>query len=109
MTLLLLICAALMERCGRAGNPDLQIRVKRRLGIRESAKGPAGQHAVGSFLPLFTSHSRSHLLASFVTTLTGWQFKAVAKQFLVNKDALAILFGNFYLTPGYWDYCFSCC
>src|SRR6267378_2661458 len=29
-------------------------------------------------------------LASFVTTLTGWQFKAVAKQFLVNKDALAI-------------------
>src|SRR6266850_1613312 len=39
-------------------------------------------------------------LASFVTTLTGWQFKAVAKQFLVNKDALAILFGNFYLYAG---------
>jgi AAA family ATP:ADP antiporter len=39
-------------------------------------------------------------LASFVTTLTGWQFKAVAKQVLVNKDALAILFGNFYLYAG---------
>src|SRR6266850_1725594 len=39
-------------------------------------------------------------LASFVTTLTGWQFKAVAKQFLVNKDALAILFGSFYLYAG---------
>jgi len=39
-------------------------------------------------------------LASFVTTLTGWQFKAVAKQFLVNKDALAILFGNFYFYAG---------
>jgi AAA family ATP:ADP antiporter len=39
-------------------------------------------------------------LAAFVTTLTGWQFKAVAKQFLVNKDALAILFGNFYFYAG---------
>jgi len=39
-------------------------------------------------------------LASFVTTLTGWQFKAVAKQFLVSKDALAILFGNFYFYAG---------
>jgi ATP:ADP antiporter, AAA family len=34
-------------------------------------------------------------ISSFVTTLTGWQFKAIAKQFLVNKDALAIFFGNF--------------
>ena len=39
-------------------------------------------------------------LASFVTTLTGWQFKAVAKEFLVSKDALAILFGNFYFYSG---------
>jgi ATP:ADP antiporter, AAA family len=35
-------------------------------------------------------------ISSFVTTLTGWQFKAIAKHFLVNKDALAIFFGNFY-------------
>jgi len=35
-------------------------------------------------------------LSSFVTTLTGWQFKAIAKQVLVSKDALAIFFGNFY-------------
>src|SRR5216684_1213645 len=35
-------------------------------------------------------------ISSFVTTLTGWQFKAIAKQILVNKDALAIFFGNFY-------------
>lgn len=35
-------------------------------------------------------------ISSFVTTLTGWQFKAIAKQFLVNKDALAVFFGNFY-------------
>src|SRR5439155_12508806 len=34
-------------------------------------------------------------ISSFVTTLTGWQFKAIAKQVLVNKDALAVFFGNF--------------
>jgi len=34
-------------------------------------------------------------ISSFVTTLTGWQFKAIAKHFLVNRDALAIFFGNF--------------
>ena len=39
-------------------------------------------------------------LASFATTLTSWQFKAVAKQVLVSKDALAILFGNFYFYAG---------
>lgn len=39
-------------------------------------------------------------ISSFVTTLTGWQFKAIAKHFLVNKDALAIFFGNFYLYVG---------
>lgn len=34
-------------------------------------------------------------ISSYVTTLTGWQFKAIAKQFLVNKDALAIFFADF--------------
>ena len=34
-------------------------------------------------------------LSSFVTTLTGWQFKAIAKHFLVNKDALAVFFADF--------------
>jgi AAA family ATP:ADP antiporter len=35
-------------------------------------------------------------ISSFVTTLTGWQFKAIAKHFLVNEKALAVFFGNFY-------------
>jgi AAA family ATP:ADP antiporter len=34
-------------------------------------------------------------VSSFVTTLTGWQFLAIAQQFLVKKDALAIFFGDF--------------
>jgi ATP:ADP antiporter, AAA family len=39
-------------------------------------------------------------ISSFVTTLTGWQFKAIAKHFLVNKDSLAIFFGNFNFYAG---------
>src|SRR2546425_5476135 len=34
-------------------------------------------------------------VSSFVTALTGWQFLAIAQQFLVKKDALAIFFGDF--------------
>jgi AAA family ATP:ADP antiporter len=39
-------------------------------------------------------------ISSFVTTLTGWQFKAIAKQYLVQKDALAVFFGNFNFYAG---------
>ena len=39
-------------------------------------------------------------VSSFVTTLTGWQFLAVAQQFLVKKDALAVFFGNFNFYAG---------
>jgi AAA family ATP:ADP antiporter len=39
-------------------------------------------------------------ISSFVTTLTGWQFLAIAQQVLVKKDALAILFGNFNFYAG---------
>jgi len=40
------------------------------------------------------------LVSSFVTTLTGWQFYAVAQQFLMKKDALAAFFGNFNFYAG---------
>lgn len=40
------------------------------------------------------------LFSSYVSTLTDFQFKAVAKQFLVSKDAMATLFGDFYFYTG---------
>jgi len=40
------------------------------------------------------------LLSSYATTMTGWQFKAIAKHFLGNKDALALFFGSFYFYAG---------
>lgn len=39
-------------------------------------------------------------LSSFVTTTAGWQFKAIAKQFLQEKDALALFFGDFNFYAG---------
>ena len=35
-------------------------------------------------------------VCSIVTGLASWQFRAVAKQFLINKDAMAAFFGSFY-------------
>jgi AAA family ATP:ADP antiporter len=39
-------------------------------------------------------------ISSFATTLTGWQFKALAKQFSVGQEAMAIFFGDFYFYAG---------
>ncbi len=39
-------------------------------------------------------------LSSYATTMTGWQFKAIAKQFLVHKDKLAVFFADFNFYAG---------
>ena len=39
-------------------------------------------------------------LSSYATTMTGWQFKAIAKHFLVHKDQLAVFFADFNLYAG---------
>ena len=40
------------------------------------------------------------VLSSFVTAVSGWQFKAMAQQALVTKDALAAFFGTFNASVG---------
>jgi len=39
-------------------------------------------------------------LAAFATTVAGWQFKAVAKEYIPEKDALAAFFGTFNVVAG---------
>ena len=39
-------------------------------------------------------------IGSLVTTLTGWQFLAIAQQTLKGKDALAAFFGDFNFYAG---------
>jgi len=102
MTLLLLICAALMATAWQSWKS----RVADHGETAASGGKGTGQRDLQSSMRLVLSSSYLRPiaavigLAAFVTTLTGWQFKAVAKQFLVNKDALAILFGNFYFYAG---------
>ena len=101
MALLLLICTMLTAIAWQSWKSRLA-------DSRETAAGDTGleqsdlQGSIRLVLssPYLRAIAAIICLASFVTTLTGWQFKAIAKQFLVNKDALAILFGNFYFYAG---------
>jgi len=71
----------------------------------ESAKLSPGQESTPNVLQILNLIWRSKylraialliLLSSYATTMTGWQFKAIAKHFLRNKEALALFFGSFY-------------
>jgi ATP:ADP antiporter, AAA family len=96
MTLLVLICAMLifvMWQTGQvqAEDPEQVGTQPAKSGVRDlrqSMRLVASSRYLQAIAALIC-------ISSFVTTLTGWQFKAIAKQFLVNKDALAIFFGNF--------------
>lgn len=94
MAFLLLICSALMLVMWQTG-------YVRSGDTEEDATAEAGFRDLRHSMQLVVSSPYLRAIAgvicisSFVTTLTGWQFKAIAKQFLVNKDALAIFFGNF--------------
>ncbi len=62
-------------------------------GLRDSLRlvlGSAHLRAIGGIV----------VLSSFVTAVAGWQFKALAQQALVTKDALAAFFGAFDASVG---------
>jgi ATP:ADP antiporter, AAA family len=101
MVLLLAICSVVMYAAWKISN----------FGPKESKEGAGGTSGIGEkdvqgSLRLILSSK--YLLAvasiiclsSFVTTLTGWQFKAIAKEFFPHKDSLAIFFGDFYFYAG---------
>ncbi len=96
MAVLLLICSVLMLVMWQAGQVSA--------GESEEADGPTAGLGTRNIrysmkliasLPYLRAIAAVICISSLVTTLTGWQFKAIAKHFLVNKDALAIFFGNF--------------
>jgi ATP:ADP antiporter, AAA family len=101
MVILLLICTVLMLVIWQGWKSRLS----------ESGETAVGEEGIGRrdlqgtmrlvfSSPYLRAIAAVICLASFVTTLTGWQFKAMAKQFLLSKDALAIFFGNFYFYAG---------
>jgi AAA family ATP:ADP antiporter len=101
MALFVLISAGLVILIWRDGQAAA-------CGAREVAERAAatGPRNLNQSMQLVLSSSYLRAIAavicisSFVTTLTGWQFLAIAQQVLVKKDALAILFGNFNFYAG---------
>ena len=101
MGALVLVCGMLMASVWHTWKD----RIAESMQAAAGDKGAGKRDLQGSMRLVFSSQYLRAIaavicLASFVTTLTGWQFKAVAKHFLVNKDALAVLFGNFYFYAG---------
>jgi AAA family ATP:ADP antiporter len=96
MALFTLISAGLVILIWRSGQASVG-------GLHCGADQPAGtepQNLAQSMQLVFSSPYLRTIavvicVSSFVTTLTGWQFLAIAQQFLVKKDALAVFFGNF--------------
>src|SRR2546429_390154 len=101
MVLFLLICTGLIVLIWRSG---LVARGGSAEKTEESAEG-GPKNLFGSMRVVFSS---SYLRAiagvicvgSLVTTLTGWQFLAIAQQTLQKKDALAAFFGDFNFYAG---------
>jgi AAA family ATP:ADP antiporter len=108
MAPLLVISSVLIDAARKTGKFELT----------ESRKPPAEtsgseQKDVQGSLRLVLSSKYLRALAavicisSFVTTLTGWQFKAIAKDLFVNKDSLAVFFGYFYFYAGILAFVFQ--
>ncbi len=99
MAVFLVFCPVLVVLIWRSGEVQL--------GIDEGAPGESNQprNLLESMRLVFSSPYLRAIasvicVSSFVVTLTGWQLKAIAKNYFVAKDALAIFFGNFYLYAG---------
>jgi AAA family ATP:ADP antiporter len=101
MALFLLICTVLMGTAWQSWKSRLADSGETAAGDKEiGQRDLQGSMRLVLSSPYLRAIAAVICLASFVTTLTGWQFKAIAKQVLVNKDALAILFGDFYFYAG---------
>jgi AAA family ATP:ADP antiporter len=108
MVPLLLISAVLMHVAWSAG----RFKLTESREPRAEAPGTGQKDVQGSLRLVFSSKYLRALagiiwISSFVTTLTGWQFKAIAKEFFANKDRLAIFFGDFYFYAGILAFVFQ--
>jgi len=101
MAVLVFICAGLVILVWRSSRVQVD-------DSQETAAGSdktAPRNLLESLRLLFSSpYLRSIAvvicISSLITTLTKWQFLAIAQQFLVKKDVMAIFFGDFYFYAG---------
>ena len=101
MTVFLTLCAGLVVLVWRSG------RVRVGAG-QEISPASAEEHPRNLWQSVARVFSSPYLraiagvicISNLVTNLTMWQFRAIAQQALVRKDALAVFFGNFNLYAG---------
>lgn len=100
MTVFLALCAGLVVLVWRSG--------KVRVGSGQEVS-PAAEEAPRNLWqsvarvvssPYLRAIAGVICVSNLVTNLTMWQFRAIAQQVLVRKDALAVFFGNFNLYAG---------
>src|SRR5215472_6302335 len=99
MALFLLTCTGLIILVWRTG------RVAIGAAHELTSAGNSPRNLLASMRVVFSSSYLRAIAAlicisSLVTTLTGWQFLAIAQQVLVKKDAIAAFIGNFNFYAG---------
>jgi ATP:ADP antiporter, AAA family len=99
MALFLLICTGLIILIWRSG----RIAIGGAHAVTAGSDSP--RNLFGSMRIVFSSSYLRAIAAvicisSLVTTLTGWQFLAIAQERLVKKDVLAAFFGDFNFYAG---------
>ncbi len=101
MAALLLICSGLMAVLSKGGQLKLDPERDRAVGVAGTGQRNLRDSARSVFSSAYLRAIAAVIcISSFTTTLTGWQFKALAKQFSQGKDALAIFFGDFFFYAG---------
>ena len=101
MTFLLASCSVLMAIVSKGGKLLLDASNQSTMGVAGTGQKDFRDSLQSVFASSYLRAIAAVIcISSFATTLTGWQFKALAKQFNVQKDALAIFFGDFYFYAG---------
>jgi AAA family ATP:ADP antiporter len=100
MAFFLLLCGVLIVLIWRSG----RVRLGEEQEAAHAVQGGPGSLAESMRLVFASPYLRAIAgvicLSNLVTNLTMWQFRAIAQQALVHKDALAVFFGNFNLYAG---------
>lgn len=87
------VLVALIWRERPAGIDEPELRAGREGGLRESL-------ALVWSSPYLRAIAGVILVSSFVTTIAGWQFKAISKAHIPETDTLAAFFGEFNFYAG---------
>ena len=101
MAFFLLLCAVLIVFTWRTGQVRLQQEQQAASGGLETGPKSLRESMRLVFAsPYLRVIAAVICLSNLVTNLTMWQFRAIAQQTLVHKDALAVFFGSFNLYAG---------